>query len=80
MGANVTTSTASPRMKFTDLRAEFVRRDLTITEVAERVGVARGHLSDILHGRRGMTFRLARDISRATGIPLKDILPEANGA
>ena len=76
MGANVTTETASPRRKRVDLKAEFVRRNLTITEVAERVGVARSHLSDVLWGRRGMTVRLARDISRATGIPLKDIEPE----
>lgn len=76
MGAKVTTATLAPRRKFNDLRAEFVRRGLTITEVADRVGVSRGHFSDVLHGRRGMTPRLARDLSRATGIPLADILSE----
>jgi len=62
-----------------DLKAEFVRRDLTVTEVADRVGVARGHLSDILHGRRGMTPRLARDIARETGIPIA-VISEAPDA
>ena len=76
----MTTETASPRRIRTDLKAEFVRRNLTVTVVADRVGVARSHLSDVLWGRRGMTVRLARDISRATGIPLKDIEPEPEAA
>ena len=63
-----------------DLRAEFVRRRLSVTEVARRVDVSRGHLSDILHGRRNMTTRLARDISRATRIPLAVILPDGQEA
>ena len=56
------------------LRAEFVRRRITVTEVARRCGISRGHLSDVLHGRKSMTDRLARDIAFATGIPLRAIL------
>jgi transcriptional regulator with XRE-family HTH domain len=59
-----------------DLMAEFVRRGLTQTTVARRVGISRGHLSDVLHGRRGMTERLARDIARATGIAMSDFVPD----
>ena len=60
------------------LRAEFVRRRITVTEVARRCCVSRGHLSDVLHGRKPMTERLARDIAFATGIPLSVIQGDGN--
>jgi plasmid maintenance system antidote protein VapI len=69
-----------PKRKRPDLRAEFVLRGVTVTVVAERVGISRGHLSDILHGRAGMTERLARDISLRTGIPMTTVEPELQEA
>jgi len=66
----------NPARKRKDLQAAFVLKSLTVTVVADRVGISRGHLSDILHGRRGMTDRLARALSLSTGIPLADVLPE----
>lgn len=68
-------ATGSKRKRL-DLKAEFARRDLEVTEVAKRVGISRGHLSDVLHGRQGMTERLARDISLRTGIPMATVEPE----
>ena len=61
------------------VRAEFERRRLTVTTVADRIHVSRVHLSDVLWGRKRLTERLARDISRATGIPLTVILPPGDG-
>ncbi|KKM74261.1 hypothetical protein LCGC14_1402090 [marine sediment metagenome] len=58
-----------------DLAAEFRLRRLTVTEVARRCKISRQHLSDVLNGRDRLTSRLARDISRATKIPLATILP-----
>ena len=62
-----------------DLAAEFRLRRLTVTEVARRCKISRQHLSDVLNGRDRLTERLARDISRATGIPLSVIVPSQDG-
>ena len=58
-----------------DLQAEFKRRGLLQKEVANRCDIHESHLSDVIHGRATLTLRLARDISRSTGIPLATILP-----
>lgn len=69
-----------PPRKMSDLRAAFVRKNLSVTTVAQRVGISRGHLSDVLHGRARMTERLARNISMATTIPLSVVLGEREEA
>ena len=58
-----------------DLKAELARRRLTQTAVAQRMGVTRFYLCNILAGRKEWTRRTARDFSMATGIPLATILP-----
>ncbi|KKM04713.1 hypothetical protein LCGC14_1761460 [marine sediment metagenome] len=63
-----------------DLQAEFKRRGLLQKAVAARIQVTDSHLSDVLNGRAKLTRRLARDISRATGIPLATILPNGQEA
>lgn len=74
------TLTKRPFEPLDHLRAEFERRRLTVTAIADRVGVSRVHLSDVLWGRKRLTERLARDISRATGIKLEVILGDGKGA
>ncbi len=63
-----------------DLQAEFKRRGLLQKVVAARCQVTESHLSDVLNGRAALTRRLARDISRATKIPLATILPDGQEA
>ena len=72
--------TANPTPPRYDLQAEFKRQGLLQKEVASRIGIHESHLSDVMHGRATLTRRLARDISRATGIPLAVILPEGQEA
>lgn len=62
-----------------ELKAEFVKRNLSISKVAERCGVSRGHLSRVLNGKADMDDKLARDIAMATGIPKASVWPEGNG-
>ncbi len=74
------TLTKRPFEPLDHLRAEFELRRLTVTAIAGRIGVSRVHLSDVLWGRKRLTERLARDISRATGIPLAAIRGAGKGA
>lgn len=74
------TLTRRPFEPLDGLRGVFETKRLTVTEVAQRVGISREHLSDVLWGRKRLTERLARDISRATGIPLATILPDGDRA
>ena len=57
----------------TPLRDILISGEYTISGLARSVGVTRQWLSAVLNGRRPLTFRLARDISRETGIALGDI-------
>ena len=59
-----------------DLKAAFARRGLKQRGIAAKVQISEGHLNDVLNGRRPLTHRLARDISRATGISLTIIKGE----
>lgn len=68
-----TLTTHQPR---NDLKAEIVRLGLTFREVARKCGVSNVHLSAVLNGRERLTLRLARDISRETGISLAVVLGE----
>jgi len=50
------------------LREEFIKaRNLTITEVAEGLGMARGNLSAIINERAGISPELAVKLSEAFG-------------
>ena len=69
-----------PGTPLDDLRAELERRRLTVTEVAQRCGVSRNHLSEILWGRRRMTETLGKLMAYKTGIPLATILPDGQEA
>jgi len=60
----------------TDLKAELVRKGLTQTAVAARMGITRYYLCNLLAGRKEWTLRTARDFSMATGIPLAAVLPQ----
>ena len=51
------------------LKIEFLKRGLTVAEVARRVGCSRQHLSGVISGRAELDDKLARDIALATGIP-----------
>lgn len=51
------------------LKIEFLKRGLTISDVARRVGCSRGHLSRVVQGCADLDDKLARDIALATGIP-----------
>ncbi len=68
-----------PNPELRDLKAELVRRGITQRELARRVGVSYWHVNDVINGHVVLTDRLARDISRATGIPLSVILPSQDG-
>ena len=63
-------------MERLDLKVELVKRRLSVTEVARRCGVSRGHLSRVLNGKAEIDDKLARDIAMATGIPKRAVLAE----
>lgn len=68
--------TVNGRRALYHIKAAFARRGLRQRGVAAKVHISEGHLNDVLNGRRPLTHRLARDISRATGIPLTIIKGE----
>jgi transcriptional regulator with XRE-family HTH domain len=47
-------------------------------DFAREVQCSESHLSLILRGERGMSFALAKRISAASGIPIKDLPHEAS--
>jgi len=67
-------------MERLDLKVELVRRHLSVTEVARRCGVSRGHMSRVLSGKANLDDKLARDLAMATGIPKRTILGEREAA
>lgn len=50
----------------------------TQAEFARQVGCSEPHLSLILKGERGMSLKLAKRISAASGIPIEDLPHEAS--
>lgn len=63
-----------------DLKAELALRGLTMTAVAERMGVNVGTVSRLLAGERPFSIINARAFSFATGIPLATIQPDGQEA
>lgn len=47
-----------------------LRPDLDMTGIAKRVGCSPSHLSDMLHGRRRVTEKMAPKLAQALGLPL----------
>ena len=62
------------------LHAQFFLRGLTVSAVAKRCHISRGHLSDVLWGRKRLTPRLAQQIHMVTGIPVEPNGHEAQEA
>lgn len=52
--------------------------EMTQAEFARRIQCSESHLSLILSGERGMSFRLAKRVSQETGIPIEDLPHEAD--
>lgn len=50
--------------------------NITITELAERVGTSRSAMSCILSGRDGVTLERAERIAKSLGVSLSEILGE----
>lgn len=63
-----------------DLKAEIVRKGKVQAQVALQIGITKQHFNAVLNGYEPITERLARDMSRATGIPLVTIMPDGDGA
>lgn len=74
------TTTATQFERREDVKAKIIGKGLKFVDVARRCGVTNKHLSDVLSGRARLTDRLARDISMATGIPLREIVAEPDEA
>lgn len=63
-----------------ELKAELVRRDIGVAELARRIHKSRQYVGGILNGRRAIKRDVAEMIAMRTGIPLRDIFPEAEEA
>lgn len=50
------------------------QQDLTITELAERVGTSRSGMSCILSGKDGVTIERADRIAKALDVKLSDLI------
>ena len=48
--------------------------DITITELAQRVGTSRSGMSCILSGKDGVTIERADRIAKALGVKLSDLI------
>ncbi len=69
-----------PYAVLTHIKVELLQRGISQVELAGRVRVHSKHLNAVLNGYEPLTTRLARDISRSTGIPLATILPNGQEA
>lgn len=62
-----------------DLKAALVRRGITQTDAASRMGISFNTMSRLLNGFAEWTPRHARAFSFATGIPLAQIVGDGKG-
>jgi len=53
--------------------AQHIKETSTQSAFAEKVGCSEPHLSLVLKGKRGLSMRLAKAISAASGIPLQEL-------
>ena len=68
-----TTPLDRPYEPLRQLHAQFFLRGLTVSAVAKRCHISRGHLSDVLWGRKRLTPRLAQQIHMVTGITMDKV-------
>lgn len=61
-------------MKPNDIRAELVRRNITVASIAEQVCTKRPNVSMVIHGSR-LTPRICAAIAAAIGKPLEEVFP-----
>lgn len=66
------------RLRLADrtLKAELVKRDIGVAELAARIHKSRQYVGSVLNGRRAMTRDVAELIAMRTGIPLISIWPD----
>ena len=62
-----------------DIKAAIVGKGRVQAKIARQMGITPQHFNAVLNGYEPLTERLARDISRSTGIPLATILPSQDG-
>ncbi len=62
-------------MQPNEIRAELVRRGITVTSIARREAVSQPYISQHLNGARH-SFRIRRAIAEAIGRPLHEIWPD----
>lgn len=55
--------------------AQFIERTTTQAAFARTVRCSEGHLSLVLSGKRDMSFKLAKRVSEASGVPLEALAP-----
>jgi transcriptional regulator with XRE-family HTH domain len=53
--------------------ARYIRENTTQAQFARDVECSEPHLSLVLKGKRGLSMRLARNISDKSGIPLEEL-------
>ena len=46
---------------------------MTRKEIAKKIGMSPGHLSDILNGKRELTIKMAKRISKAFGLGWQEV-------
>lgn len=63
-----------------EIRAEMARRRVTITTLADEIGMSRAALARKLRGDRPVTLSEAERIATALGTPLSTITRRAEGA
>lgn len=64
-------------MKASDIRAELVRRNITVTSIAKKTGVSTPAVSQVIYSVRG-THRIRQAIAEAIGRPVSEVFPENN--
>lgn len=74
MTINGTSHIRNPAVKPNEIRAKLLLRGVRLTDIAADLGVERGTVCTVVHGR-GKSRRIARRISDLTGIPISHLWP-----
>jgi predicted transcriptional regulator len=62
-------------MKANDIRAELVRRNISMVSVARSIGVSQPAVSQIISGKK-TSSRIRQAIAKAIGKPVDEVFPE----
>lgn len=65
----------STRMRPEEIKARLILRGITQAEIARRLKVSRGAISQVISGRE-RNQRIRKAIARALGLKVSDIWPE----